>query len=350
METSSAFEILLEEDREGFLTCLKRWVPGNLTIKMVKSPRAPSGARFLPAEIKDGAGTVWWRFEKGPPHDLAWLLEDWDEGKDPIIVYVCRRNLYRVDPLTDLTKRQAVLDGAGGIEWEGGRSRKELIRLKDMVADSLSLEPVFSEGEKRFIRAMNAQMKKKNEAQRAIENAERQRLHEEAQARKRQKLDGITARGKIEVFTSNGSPRKGYPVVNKDEYGALWDKAPCILVESYDDETKMVGAPKEFFFVSKKAGSGRVVARDRVEVSSKNPKTTPVEIVKTVFVEVDRELTELHLYKGMDALKEIQKKGLNSGAMVALLADEAGMVNIHRVKGKEILPLKGNPFPVIVVD
>ncbi len=336
-----AFEILGETVTNGFGVQTIAWE--GFTIECVKSPRAPVDADFLPAKVvKDGSKL--WSYERDHQgfKGLGQLVEVGDE--ELVIVLTTKRELHVVLPVRDLPHVKRV-----GGEFVGGRKLQELIALKELIANELFLEPVWSErefGMKQAVRKAeqareNAERNKRLAEERAArEAADKKRADE--RARREAERREILARKRQHVFTATGERRNGVPVVG-DEWMKLAADTFCVSVTTFDPETGAVGEPQESFVVEKKNGKP---ARDAVvAVTRENPLEKRKQLVVSfnpVFhtVPVKGILEEVIEVPDMDVVRALSSRGLNSGTLVMVpKTGDPGRYAIFRLTDGKIEPV-----------
>lgn len=311
------YTIVSEQVINHFNVRKATWEGFNMDLLL--APNAPTDAEYLPAKVEKN-GVEWWSFKGDHPgyRGLA-TLAAWDD--ELLIMLSTRFELDMVLPIRDLPKMQKI-----GGEFVGGRKLKELVLLKQAVAEEFSLRPIWSKRESDMLEALekveqekNAEAHKAAEAQRAAVRAEEEARRERARAEREERRVRILGRKKVVGYTRSGDRRIGIPVVG-GEWMCLRDGAFCISVTSYDEETGAFGDLVESFAVLKKGG-GNPSKRSVATVTMENPKsitakgTSALKELKTVVVMVKGEPEEVIMVDSVEQVRSLRDQGLNSGTL-----------------------------------
>lgn len=331
------YTIVSDSEVKGFKVRKATWEGFSLDLLM--APNAPMDAEFLPARVEKN-GVEWWAFKKDHPHyrGLATLVEYDDEL---VIVLSTRFELDLVVPIRDLPQLKKI-----GSEFVGGRKLKELVLLKQSVAEEFNVRPNWSKREAEMLCALERVSAEQNaEAVKAAEanRVDERRAEEDRRARERAEREArrerIASRKKIVAFTMTGDRRIGIPVV-ADEWMVLRDGTFCILVSSYDEKTGKVDNSIESFSVVKKGG-GNPSRKSIAVVSSENVKPigapSVMKELKTTVITVDGDLEEVIVADDVQQVKTLCWQGLNSGTLVMCpkVGDTSGRFSIFRlIEGK----------------
>ncbi|NCU41898.1 MAG: hypothetical protein EOM19_04225 [Candidatus Moranbacteria bacterium] len=240
---------------------------GQCRVDMFRSPRTPHDAPFggwLVSGIYVPDGTTLWNFkdEKVPGkgvsfHGLAYLSFVGDEY---VLLFTISggKKLFYVRPVADFFTITSVII-SGEMYCVGGRSSRELLRLKMDASKKFSMEPFLTSKEQEWLKEerkeIEMQISSCNPKGFTAEELKKMSfqsvtLREEKVRRRKERQETILHRPKIHARTSENSSRFGIPVVG-DEWMALRDRDYGIGVESYDDETNKPGPVISAFSVSK---------------------------------------------------------------------------------------------------
>jgi hypothetical protein len=298
------------ENRGNLVVKTATWE--EFTIQLVRPQAAPESAEFRPGRVVRN-NVEWWSF-KGDHFGYRGSATLVECDEELFICLVSRGYLDQIFPIRDLPSYQKTKDG----ERIGGRNLKKLIDLKEVIASELGLEPLWSIRETKMRQAIrNIDKAERDAKEAAAKQAEAQAAEERKRAREEVRAK-ILARRRQYVYTASGEKRNGIPVVGDDEWVKLPDGTFCILVESYSDETAMAGAPIESFVVSKKGM--KKVRSAVVPVTRDNPQRIQASsaplAVESVIVTIQGVPEEVIPVPDMDAVRELNRRGLNSGTLV----------------------------------
>ncbi len=308
-------------------------------------------AEFLPTKVwqieGEGKKKLLWSFGRlsDRPDAKAYLNDHVDaEGVpiEPVIIYSTGGHddlLLDVIPIVDLPKILFSLDENGKPVRSGGRKMVPLIAMKFDIAERLNLKPVLLPLEKRFDDMQNAAAR---EATREASKRE-QEARDLAAAAKREERElrrqKLMRRTEVIAFTAEGNRRKGTPVTEtatEREWESLPKGHPCILVTSYNDETKEVGAPVQYFIVKKRDGGGAPKKHEPVAVTAERPvgQSSATKVLRIAGVMMKDEPEQVTLVQDFAAVKALKAAGLNSGTFVGVPED--GKVHVYALAGDEI--------------
>ena len=215
---------------------------GEVTIDTLKSKNAPKNGEFLPAAVKQANTTLWQFSKQHPDYRIKNGLAKLGEVDGELVIYLHHGELLDlVFPVADAPKIRWLPDGT----FVGGRSRDALVALKEAVAKTFALEPVWNAREHTVLSKQAERRRAAVEAERKAEEAERNAARE----RRREKAASILKRPKLKAQTlSDGKHRSGVPVVG-NEWESVTHATFCISVESYDETTMTAGPMIEAFQV-----------------------------------------------------------------------------------------------------
>lgn len=277
------------------------------TIQLVRPQTAPESAEFRPGRVVSNNVECWnFKADHFDYRGSATLVEC---DEELIVCLVSKGYLDQVLPILDLPSYQKTANG----ERLGGRSLKKLIELKEVIASELGLEPLWSVRETQMRQAI----RDANKSERDTQEAAAKKMEEDRKRIRNEERAKILRRKRQYAFTATGERRNGIPVVGNE-----WEMLPadtfCILVESWNDETSGAGTFAESFVVSKKGTKkirSAVVAVMRDNPQQQLATTTPLK-VEPIIVTIKGMPEEVIPVLNMDAVHELNNRGLNSGTLV----------------------------------
>jgi hypothetical protein len=312
----------------------------NLIIEFLLSEKAPENSQFLPANVyrteKDGKELPVWsyawfkdepgkwsqaRFYQMPEGGIIGLIisinhpEDRKSGKKADAIF-------RVFPLSDLSKAIPVSRGGGIMSYLGGMKIDELIDVKVALSRKLAnTYPVNNNEEKVFLR-----LKKEDEVA-AKEQERKDRLNATRELSKQ-----IMNRPKITVY-SGEKKIYGHPATEQ-EWTVSQVGTPIVMVSSYDQDTGDCGDLLEAFFINDKQGR-KEKGNPQINLQWEKP------IDKSDISQL--ELTPVYAVVGArrlpfdmvdsSGLETLQQLGVNSGTKVVLdEPDNDGLYPLYTLK------------------
>lgn len=316
----------------GEITEIATTVSG-LTIEMFRSNKW-NGSRedldgFVPAKVLKNGDTVW-KFEKSDTVHFAELLE---YGKEYVIVM--RNKFVLVDVIRVSDFAHGVMITMGGRKiMMGGASTEELLDMKQAISMELNIDFQPTKEEIAILEARKAaQIKQLQESATAAAQAK-----EAARAERERFVASLLKRETVIAWSHKGQRYYGIPVYEDKEWQALPDGKYCILMK--DD------VPVEAFVVSKKNGT---LKKDRLtvvqaEMPEKKVATTGTvatpEALDQIKVTLKGETRNVFMFSDMEAIRTLQKGGLNSGTWVCTPKDVAtGRITVYAVTSKSINPV-----------
>lgn len=189
--------------------------------------------------------------------------------------------------------------------------------LKDRVAQSLERRCLFTDIEERALQIESQRMHAAAEKERAEKREQRTKA-------KKEKIDRIMSRPKVEGRTAEGQKRHGQPAT-EDEWQILRHDTFIMLVESYDDESHEHGQIIESFRVDRSSGS-KPEKEYRADIVPSNrlvsARLAMPQHIQTGMVEIEGGkpytpgLHEVLVFAQHSQIAEARNAGLNSGTFV----------------------------------
>lgn len=309
----------------------------DFVIKTMLSPKAAASAEFLPVSVTRGGQEVWSfkRDHKSRGFRGLALLREVDG--ELVIILATKHGLYEVLPVLDLPQMQVV-----GGELVGGRKLKELITLKQLIAEAEGLRPVWSLREDAMWDILQTEAKRKRDIVRQAEAAEAEVERQKREAGRVARRAAIQARQRIFAFTERGERRHGLPVVG-NEWLSLPSGAFCIAVTSFDQETGAVGDVIESFRVEQIRQKKTRVSVTAVTAAKPGDKKTGLggEVAVTFKLAlINGAFEEVLLVVNMDSVRTLRDRGLNSGTYVVCpKAGDAGRFTAFSLAEGKINPV-----------
>lgn len=287
-------------------------------VEMIRSMSVKDWGEFLPARVFGKDGKDLWNFKQENFRGFGKLV---NYGNELVIILVNKgQQVEKIVLVADLPKIQRVKIGEK-TEMIGGRGPEEMLTLKVCIAKKFKLDHVATNEEKEILQLIRQAEKADEEARRVAK--------EEA---KRIKLQKILGRPDANGYAADGKFCYGTPVT-LDEWQMLPDRSRVILVESYDDETKVCGNITEAFFV-KKMGN-KTEKNLPKSISAEKPKPVEEKIPEAssiIYAKVDGKIQRIMVFSQKD-ITLLVKNGLNSGTLVAVDGkDELGRYRIERLE------------------
>lgn len=285
----------------------------DLVVKTMLSRNAPPDAEFLPVSVTQDSQEVWSfrRDHKSRGFRGLALLREVDG--ELVIILATKHGLYEVLPVLDLPQMQVV-----GGELVGGRKLKELVALKQLIAEAESLHPVWSRRETAMQEVLQAEARRERDIVRQAEAAEAEVERQKREAGRVARRAAIQARQRIFAFTERGERRHGLPVVG-NEWLSLPSGTFCIAVTSFDQETGAVGDVIESFRVEQIRQKKTRVSVTAVTAAKPGDKKTGLggEVAVTFKLAlINGAFEEVLLVVNMDSVRTLRDRGLNSGTYV----------------------------------
>jgi hypothetical protein len=290
----------------------------------VLRPKVPGNLPFLVGSIEQN-GKVIWDYKSEHTTDYGRLAMS---GEELVVAFIARgRNgkVLRVLPVARIGKSPVPVN--------------KLVALKLGAATFLDREVELSEAEEKIRKLLQAR------AQKDAVEAEA-KAHAAREDARKKRLQEYYNRERIVVFTKDGAPRQGLPML-ENEWPSLPHGTYVVLVDSITKES--VGAPIEAFKVLKERG-GNPCKEGAVMVYAKKPKILApaqdlVKPTKSVHIEVDGDFYEVLLYKTMGEIRQARSEGLNGGKYVAV--ETAGEISVLSVF-KDKVDTIGNFTPIVL--
>ncbi|MBM3261297.1 DUF2058 domain-containing protein [Candidatus Kaiserbacteria bacterium] len=292
-------------------------------LTMIRS-KAFQDRPFLVASIADDKGEELWTFKKENFHGVG-LLAKADEA---VVVALCGSGsgaVERVIPLSSLS----------------GSKQHDLrvtIDLKRAAADFLKKKVKLTEIEQKLFDFDEARRREDEEARQAVEAEVRQ-------AARQERIKAIRSRSAIVVYAADGKKLSGIPVTEK-EWSSLGNGAYAVIVDDPIGADGKIGDAREWFRVVKE--HGRNPQRYGVKpVTTQCPEAAKVSVTKPMrisFIDTAKGAFEVLLFASTDAIRAAAKAGLNTGAYVAVVAQQGDQVEVYTLRdemmksaGKHIL-------------
>ena len=228
-------------------------------------------------------------------------------------------------------------------EFVGGRGMKEMLGIKEYFGKKLCLTINWTEREKQMryvLKTMDEERRKKADAERraAEEEARRQKAErkEELQKARADERAEILARPRLHIVTEGGR-RYGVPVT-ESEWKILPTDTFCVLVDSFNKETREVGKALSTFITMKRSG-GFVEQKNVLSVTGKEASQKTATRLTTKIVLVKGEPEEVIVAENMEHVKVLRDRGMNHGTLVMIPDEkesENGYWNVLRLKDGDI--------------
>jgi hypothetical protein len=278
------------------------WSNYVITTRLAKN--APPDAEFLPSKVTTNEGRELWRFSKQGNASMAFLRE---YGDELLIAATTPYSLVEIVFIADILKTVQVK--VQGVEKTiPARPIIKIALAKREVADELQRDAILSQEE---VMALKQYDEKERAARIAREAAvkhaaeqQQKEEHDRAVAVKTEKINKIMARQEIHCFTADGGqPRHGRPVVGT-EWECLKNSQFCILVSSFNEETREAGELIEAFRVAKngskvKKQNPERVQRQQVQAIPKGSLAMEIEAEDLREVEVGGQVLMVPIYTGV---------------------------------------------------
>jgi hypothetical protein len=327
---------IIEEttDNKGFQ--LQTTLFEGFRIEQLRSPRAAPDAEFFPARVVFDGREVWSFAKEYKSQGFAGVAFLREVDDELVIMISTKQALFEVVPVRDLSHRQRI-----GGQSVGGRKLKELVALKELIAQAEGLEPIWSKREVALRSAISKTLATARQAAKAEEEAKAEKERARRRAERDTKRAEVASRKRIFAHTLSGDRRFGYPVVG-DEWLMLGNDAFCISVTSYNAKTGEVGELIESFKV-KKDGTKKVrqsvTVVTAVTTSSTQTKAAS-QPISFVPVPIKDEMEEVILASNMDGIRALRDHGINSGtlAMCPKAGDE-GRYSVFSITDGKIEPV-----------
>lgn len=233
--------------------------------------------------------------------------------------------------VVQLTKDGPIYDGRG-------QKVTEAIALKKRVAKAMNLHFRLSASEEAVNAMTMAKVKaakdaeaKAAEAKATAEKAERTRLNQEARAK-------INARPRLKGYTGEKLDRyfNGLPIVG-DEWLKMLEGCHCVLVSSYNDDTRTPGDILGCFIVKKDGNRKSKTAEGEFSQKQGVRQELSVKTLgKIVYVDDDQDPAEVSVYRTKADVTILRHAGLNSGTIVAVKTDDDGKFDLYSVTKTQV--------------
>jgi hypothetical protein len=272
----------------------------SFVVHMIRRAGLAFEGNFLLAKICDSTENELWNFSVTQFNGVGLLARVGDELVISLVGRGREGKVEDVIPFSSIFEHQPV-----------GILRK--FELKKGAADFLGREYQISVAE-------NKLHKIALEQKLAAEVAAREAAAEARREAREQLKRTIFARGQIQVYTSTGQKRFGYPVL-ETEWSSLDKGTSVVLVESVGANGP-VGKVVEAFQIKKERGKNpekdflTPVTLERPIAVSATTTSMPRPIDSIIIVR-EGEPFEVALYSTMDDIRQARSAGLNSGSYAA---------------------------------
>ena len=298
-------------------------------------------AEFLPQRVVSEADPTinYWQFVRDAHAQRAHLREVEVDGNTELViaeVNVIKKEVQNVFVISDLPKMTKAIAN-GRTVWAGGRSIKERLAIKIVVASDMGMGIWLTQAETILKAMIDKGLAEQRRQAREAEEAAREASRAEREARRATIVAAIMARIEMSAWTEKGQRVVGTPVIG-DEWHSLADNTRVVLCKELNDEGRGVD-PFEAFFVEKR---GAKVGKRNLQTVTGNAPQKPgeklLEIGEELLFELNNDLVGAREVASVEIMRELRANSrLNGGTLVAVPAKDApGYHDLYAFVGKEV--------------
>lgn len=309
-----------------------------------------SDAFFLVHSVTCKDGSWHWLKNNYPELSRAQFHED-EKGNGYIVIVTDRKvtDVYEIAKIdkyipTGLTKIGPTYEGRGTTPELRIKLKLKIAQAIKMVAQLSPAEQLINtfllakEREEQWKLKVKAEAEEREAKRRALaaEQAQKAEEYRLRQVEKMKTKAAITARPRLKGHTGGNKFFSGFPVID-NEWEKLAHDTSCILVSSYDDQTKTYGEIISCFIVRK---DGARVTKTREDTFSVITSSSGISFSTQSTGEIIYgDANMAYVYKDKQAVEQLRAAGLNSGAVVAIAAPGRGLYQLIQVTHKKLTPL-----------